>query len=100
MKDLKTAIQSIRAAVDVMGAARAYLELRGTLSGEIGARAQPPFRLDGTNCRWKAGTSRIVARELTTPWIEHSMKIRSSTGRYIESENLTTKASGSCLIYR
>jgi hypothetical protein len=39
VKDLRTAIQSIRAAVDVMGEARAYLELRGTLSGELGARA-------------------------------------------------------------
>ena len=39
VKDLKTAIQSIRAAVDVMGEARAYLELRGTLSGELGAPA-------------------------------------------------------------
>ena len=37
VKDLKTAIQSIRAAVDVMGEARAYLELRGRLSGELGA---------------------------------------------------------------
>ena len=30
---------SIRAAVDVMGEARAYLELRGKLSGELGAPA-------------------------------------------------------------
>ena len=37
VKDLKTAIQSIRAAVGVMGEARAYLELRGRLSGELGA---------------------------------------------------------------
>jgi hypothetical protein len=45
-------------------------------------------------------TTRIVNGELTTPLIEHSMKIRRSTGRYIESEDLTRQASGSCLIYR
>jgi len=33
--DLKTALNAIRAAVDVMGEARQYLELRGELTGEL-----------------------------------------------------------------
>ena len=40
LKDLKTAIQSIRAAVDVMGEAREYLKLRGDLTGEFTPPAQ------------------------------------------------------------
>lgn len=35
-EDLRTALQSIRTAVDVMGEARQYMELRGELSGELG----------------------------------------------------------------
>ena len=35
-KDRRTALQAIRAAIDVMGEARGYMELRGELSGEIG----------------------------------------------------------------
>jgi hypothetical protein len=34
--DLRTALQAIRAAAAVMSEARAYLELRGELSGELG----------------------------------------------------------------
>jgi hypothetical protein len=34
-KDRRTALQAIRAAVDVMGQARGYLELRGELTGEL-----------------------------------------------------------------
>jgi len=34
-EDLKTALNAIRAAVDVMGEARQYLELRGELTGEL-----------------------------------------------------------------
>jgi hypothetical protein len=33
--DLKTALNAIRAAVDVMGEARQYMELRGELTGEL-----------------------------------------------------------------
>ena len=42
-QDLRTALQAIRSAVDVMGEARAYLELQGKLTGEF-ARAEkgPP----------------------------------------------------------
>ncbi len=35
-EDLRTALQAIKAAVDVMGEARQYMELRGELSGELG----------------------------------------------------------------
>jgi hypothetical protein len=55
---------------------------------------------DEIDIKYSYQTSRIVNGELTLPFIEHSMKIRRSTGRYIESEDLTRKASGSCLIYR
>jgi hypothetical protein len=34
-KDLKTALQAIRCAVDVMGEARNYLELKGQITGEL-----------------------------------------------------------------
>lgn len=37
-KDRRTALQAIRAAVDVMGQARGYLELRGELTGELDRR--------------------------------------------------------------
>ncbi len=36
-RDLRTALQAIRAAVDVIGEARQHLELRGELTGEIAA---------------------------------------------------------------
>lgn len=39
-KDLKTALVAIRAATGVMGEARKYMELRGELSGELGAPGQ------------------------------------------------------------
>jgi hypothetical protein len=35
-KDRRTALQAIRVAVDVMGEARGYLELRGEINGELG----------------------------------------------------------------
>jgi hypothetical protein len=35
-KDRRTALQAIRAAVDVMGEARSYMELRGELTNELG----------------------------------------------------------------
>jgi hypothetical protein len=35
-KDRRTALQAIRAAVDVMSQARGYLELRGELTNELG----------------------------------------------------------------
>jgi hypothetical protein len=35
-KDRRTALQAIRTAIDVMGEARGYLELRGELVGELG----------------------------------------------------------------
>jgi hypothetical protein len=35
VKDLKTALNAIRAAVGVMGEARQYMELRGELTGEL-----------------------------------------------------------------
>jgi hypothetical protein len=34
-KDRRTALQAIRTAIDVMGEARGYLELRGELTGEL-----------------------------------------------------------------
>src|SRR5215469_4143812 len=37
VKDLRTALQAIRAAADVMAEGRAYLELRGDLTGEFAA---------------------------------------------------------------
>jgi hypothetical protein len=37
-KDLRTAIQAIRAAADVMAEGRQYLELRGDLTGEFEAK--------------------------------------------------------------
>jgi hypothetical protein len=40
-KDLRTALQAIKAAVDVMREGRGYLELRGELTGELN-RSQPP----------------------------------------------------------
>lgn len=40
-KDLRTALQAIRAAADVMGEARAYMELHGELSGELGKEKSP-----------------------------------------------------------
>jgi hypothetical protein len=56
-KDLKTALNAIRAAVSVMGEARQYMELRGELSGELGRLASYPntFRLclTGALLRWK-----------------------------------------------
>ena len=43
VKDLKTALQAIRAAVDVMREGRSYLELRGEITGELGQpRARGP----------------------------------------------------------
>jgi hypothetical protein len=41
--DLKTALNAIRAAVDVMGEARQYLELRGSLTGALRDRGQAPL---------------------------------------------------------
>jgi hypothetical protein len=41
-KDRRTALQAIRAAVDVMGEAKGYLELRGELTGELGRDKTPP----------------------------------------------------------
>ena len=40
-KDRRTALQAIRAAVDVMGEARSYLELRGELTNELGRDRTP-----------------------------------------------------------
>jgi len=40
-QDLRTALTAIRTAVDVMGEARQYMELRGELSGELGKQAVP-----------------------------------------------------------
>ena len=40
-KDRRTALQAIRAAVDVMGQARGYLELRGELTNELGRERTP-----------------------------------------------------------
>jgi hypothetical protein len=37
VKDLRTALQAIRAAADVMAEGRQYLELRGDLTGEFAA---------------------------------------------------------------
>jgi hypothetical protein len=43
-KDRRTALQAIRAAVDVMGEARSYMELRGELTNELGRdRTFPDF---------------------------------------------------------
>jgi hypothetical protein len=46
-KDLRTALQAIRAAADVMAEGRQYLELRGDLTGEFAApKIQgPPQRI-------------------------------------------------------
>ena len=46
-KDLRTALQAIRAAADVMAEGRQYLELRGDLTGEFAApKVQgPPQRI-------------------------------------------------------
>ncbi len=41
-KDRRTALQAVRAAVDVMGEARSYMELRGELTGELGRDKTPP----------------------------------------------------------
>ena len=41
-KDHRTALSAIKAAVSVMGEARAYMELRGELNGELGRNASPP----------------------------------------------------------
>jgi hypothetical protein len=40
-KDRRTALQAIRAAVDVMSQARGYLELRGELTNELGRDRSP-----------------------------------------------------------
>ena len=48
-KDLKTALGAIRAAVDVMGEARQYLELRGELTGELSDRGQAPHAVQLMN---------------------------------------------------
>jgi hypothetical protein len=39
--DLKTALNAIRVAVDVMGEAREYMQLRGQLTGELNPEAAP-----------------------------------------------------------
>ena len=39
VKDLKTALQAIKAAVDVMREGRSYLELKGEITGELGQPA-------------------------------------------------------------
>jgi hypothetical protein len=44
-KDLKTALHAVRSAVDVMGEARQYLELRRELTGELSDRGQAPLAL-------------------------------------------------------
>jgi hypothetical protein len=44
-RDLRTALQAIRAAVDVMAEARGYLELQGQITGELSVPAQPSQRL-------------------------------------------------------
>ena len=41
-KDQRTALQAIRAGVDVMGQARGYMELRGELTNELGRDRTPP----------------------------------------------------------
>jgi len=41
-KDGRTALQAIRTAVNVMGEARGYLELRGELTNELGRDRTPP----------------------------------------------------------
>jgi hypothetical protein len=43
VQDLRTALQAIRAAVDVMAEARQYMELRGELSGELGKAKAPQW---------------------------------------------------------
>ena len=40
-QDLKVALAAIRSAIDVMGEARAYLELKGRITGELAAAEQP-----------------------------------------------------------
>lgn len=53
-KDRRTALQAIRVAVDVMGEARNYLELRGELNGELGRdRAQAELQIQIV-CPWNA----------------------------------------------
>jgi hypothetical protein len=42
VKDLRTALQAIRAAADVMAEGRQYLELRGDLTGEFAPKVQAP----------------------------------------------------------
>ena len=42
-QDLRTALAAIRTAVDVMGEARQYMELRGELSGEMGQAKTPEW---------------------------------------------------------
>jgi hypothetical protein len=45
-KDRRTALQAIRTAIDVMGEARGYLELRGALTGELSRdRTQTEFSI-------------------------------------------------------
>jgi hypothetical protein len=44
--DLRTAIQAIRTSLEVMAEARAYLELRGDLTRELGKDRTPPPRID------------------------------------------------------
>jgi hypothetical protein len=44
-QDLRTALQAIRTAVDVMGEARQYMELRGELTRELGKDRMPVIPL-------------------------------------------------------
>ena len=53
-EDLKTALTAIRAAVDVMGEARGYMELRGELTGEL------PLAADAANVP-------LIVRVLSVP---------------------------------
>ena len=49
-KDRKTALDAIRAAVNIMAEARQYLELRGELIGEL-----PSMANAAANVRWSCG---------------------------------------------
>jgi len=44
-KDRRTALQAIRAAIDVMSEARSYMELRGELTGEIDKDSAPNVQI-------------------------------------------------------
>ena len=63
-KDRRTALQAIRAAIDVMGEARGYMALRGELTGELDRDAMPALQI-----------------QIVTPW---SPKDAMPTVRYVK----------------